>query len=81
MMAKAAPSAATILPGRSTPSQRLTDAIIPLHMTRPLTSQERADILLWQWQLQRDLPPVERRLTDPMQAATASVVANELVSP
>jgi len=68
--------------GRSAPSQRLTAAIIRLlAMTRTLTSQERADILLWQWQLQRDLPPAERRLTDPAQAASAAVVADAMVSP
>jgi len=54
----------TILPGHSAPSQRLADADNCLRADRPLTSQERADLLLWQWQTQRDLPPGERRLID-----------------
>jgi len=58
-------TAATI--GYSAPSERLINEAAPSRRRRAhrlLTTQERADWLLMQWQLQRDLPPAERRLID-----------------
>jgi len=73
------PAVPPLIIGRSAPSQRLIAAIIRLRITRPLTSQECADILLLQWQMQRDLPPAERRLIDPALSAIATVVADAMV--
>lgn len=54
--------------GHSAPSERLINEAASSRRCRrarrPLTTQERADWLLMQWQLQRDLPPSERRLID-----------------